>query len=202
MENNFSQNIVENSRYERDSFTSVFMQFTEDSKYYRSYAFCFYEGEDGKYYDSRIRKVFSDNIYTYKLNGKKNVLKLYRRLSDDPEYKDSCCMYFIDRDFGFDSVQGEDIYQTPCYSIENLYVNEDSLKRILQSEFGLNPRDEVSIKIIDSFKMRLKEFIDIITEFNVYIYLRDKKQISNSVFKANDIKTSSITNIKLFFTKA
>lgn len=35
----------------------------------------------------------------------------------------------------------ENLFETPCYSIENLYVQRECLMKILQSEFGLNEID-------------------------------------------------------------
>ena len=48
---------LEQMRKERGTHQAIFTQFANNSKYFKTYAFCFYEGEDGKYYNSRIRKL-------------------------------------------------------------------------------------------------------------------------------------------------
>ena len=54
-------------------------------------------------------------------------------------YEKVCTMFFVDRDYDFSQKQiDEDLFVTPCYSIENLYVQRECFVNILQSEFGLN----------------------------------------------------------------
>ena len=41
-------------REERNKYESVYIQFVDSQSYYNEYAFCFYKGDDAKYYDFRI----------------------------------------------------------------------------------------------------------------------------------------------------
>ena len=79
--------------------------------------FCFFEGKDAPYYSSRIKNYFDDYI-NFKCNNKANVIKLYKKINN--KKSDYLLAFFIDRDFD-DSLENPDIYETPTYSIENLY---------------------------------------------------------------------------------
>ena len=150
---------IQKMREERQSDNSVFMQFVHNSRQYNDYVFCFYEGEDGKYYDSRIRQLFGNKICTYTVRGKKNVLKLFDKIQRDDYYEDVCTMFFVDSDYDEALSQerkSDKIFETPCYSIENLYVQDECLMRILQSEFGLNEIDEY-----DKTMSKIKETLEI-----------------------------------------
>ena len=56
----------------------AFSRYCQEKKKYRDYLFCFFEGEDAKYYFPRIEK-YSGYEYTkiihYNCGGKKGVLK-------------------------------------------------------------------------------------------------------------------------------
>lgn len=178
-------------RAERGAYEAIYIQFANEPRYHNSYAFCFYEGEDGKYYDSRIRQKFGDKIITYAVGNKKEVLKLLRKVRSSGLYNSVCTMFFIDRDYD-ESRAGsdEDLFETPCYSIENLYVQRECLLKILQSEFGLNEIMEDCKKCIQDFEAREAEFNQYILEFNALAYLRRKKSDSNSNISLSSVKTS------------
>ena len=111
---------IQKMREERQSDNSVFMQFVHNSRQYNDYVFCFYEGEDGKYYDSRIRQLFGNKICTYTVRGKKNVLKLFDKIQRDDYYEDVCTMFFVDSDYDEALSQerkSDKIFETPCYSM-------------------------------------------------------------------------------------
>lgn len=189
---------LEKMRAERQTSESVYMQFANSGKYHTSHAFCFYEGEDRKYYDNRIREKFQDNFITYPVGNKKEVLKLLKAIRDSGLYKNVCTMFFVDRDFD-ESLMGTDIdlYETPCYSIENLYTQPECLMKILQSEFGLNAMDADYQKCMKDFQLRQKEFDNHMLEFNALVYLRRKKSDSNSNYSFSSVKTSRMATIKV-----
>lgn len=167
---------LELMRKERGTYEAVYLQFINSRKYYKEYAFCFYEGEDGKYYDGRIRQRFKDKIMTFPVGNKKEVLKLLDKIKKAGLYEDVCTMFFVDRDYDVSMVgYSEDLYETPCYSIENLYVQQDCLLKILQSEFSLNKIEEDCKKCLQDFEHREMEFNNQILEFNSLVYLRRKK---------------------------
>lgn len=192
---NFS---IEQMRKERGTYEAIYLQFVNNRKYYKTYAFCFYEGEDGKYYNSRIRKRFGNNFFTYTVGNKKEVLKLLKKITSTNLYDDVCTMFFVDKDYDISSGKcNEKLFETPCYSIENLYVQRECLLNILQSEFGLNEIDDDCKRCLSDFDEREREFNNQILEFNSLVYLRRKKSDSNSNFAFSSIKTSHIVKVNL-----
>lgn len=185
---------LENMRREREKEEAIYIQFANSRKNYKTHAFCFYEGEDGKYYNPRVELKF-DKFISYKVGNKKEVLKLLDRIVSTDLYRDVCVMFFVDRDYDISrSGYREELYETPCYSIENLYVQRKCLRKILQSEFGLNESDNDYVKCMQDFEQRETEFNDEILEFNALAYLRRKKGYNYSF---GSIKTSQMINIKV-----
>lgn len=195
MENNDSLSL-DIMRKERGTYEAIYIQFINNRKYYTTHAFCFYEGEDGKYYDDRIRHKFNDNFFTYAVGNKKEVLKLLSKIREANLYEDVCTMFFVDRDYDVSMAEkDEDLFETPCYSIENLYVQRESLIKILQSEFGLNKIDEDCHRCLQDFETREQEFNNHILEFNALALLRRKKSDSNSNFSFSSVKTSHMVKV-------
>lgn len=191
---------LEQMREERKTAEAIFVKFINNTKYHKSYAFCFYEGEDGKYYDPRIRVLFNDRFITYPVGNKIEVLKLLHRLNENMVYNDVCMMFFVDRDYD-ESLTGKyrNLFETPCYSIENLYAQKACFCYILRSEFGLNIGDEDFDKCVSDFEIRMNEFNNYLLEFNALVYLRRKKSSSNSDFSfSKSIKTSHLVESNIF----
>lgn len=189
--------LVEKMRKERGSYGAVFVKLVNNQKYYNSHAFCFYEGEDGKYYDCHIRQYFHDKFITFSVGNKKEVLKLLKKVNTTDLYKNVCLMFFVDRDYDEIRESNKDLFVTPCYSIENLYVQEECLKKILQSEFGLNILEEDYQKCLQDFRLRENEFNDHLLEFNSLVYLRRKKSESNSNFSFGTVKTTHLIKFRI-----
>lgn len=190
--------LLEQMRKSREIYEVSYMKFINDRKYHSSYAFCFYENEDGKYYNSRIKQKFKDNFIIYPVGNKKGVLKLLNKIRSSNLYENVCTMFFVDRDYDA-SLEGkdEDLFETPCYSVENLYVQKECLINILQSEFSLNKTDKDCKKCLKDFEDREREFNNIILEFNALIYLKRKKSDSNSNVSFGSIKTFHLAEIEI-----
>ena len=155
--------IMEQMRAKRNVAEAVFKKFTEAKDKFDTYAFCFFEGEDGKYYNSRIEKYWGGNFIPLVAGNKKEVLKVMRMIKASPLYNTVCTMFFVDRDYD-KSLKGtdKDLFETPCYSIENLYAQETTFCRILQAEFGLSIIDSDYCKCLETYRARLAEFNQII----------------------------------------
>lgn len=190
-------NMLEEMRLQRGNAEVIYKKFTESRKFHNTHAFCIYEGEDGKYYNHRIQRYWNDNIIPFTAGNKKEVLQVMKRITSDPLYTSVCVMFFIDRDYDT-SLMGthKDLFETPCYSIENLYANEIVFQRILQAEFGLNITDSDYYKCISDYKTLLTEFNKIIVKFNAIVKFQHifaphiKCQFSS-------IKTSHIVCVQL-----
>lgn len=161
---------LDSMRNSRNVSEVVFKKFTEANKYFETHAFCFYEGEDGKYYDSRVTKYWGRNFISLVAGNKREVLKIMKKIKSDSLYDNVCTMFFVDRDFD-KSLAGadDDLFETPCYSVENFYAQEIVFARILQSEFGLSVMEADYHKCLECYKKRFEEFVKVIIKFNAII---------------------------------
>lgn len=186
-------------RQGREESSTAFMEFAGKKDYYREYAFCFYEGEDGKYYDNRIRNIIGDKFIHIRAGNKNKVLKTMKLIKSKSEYKDVTTMFFVDRDMEFNMPEygEEDVFVTPCYSIENLYVNEESFGKILETEFGLNLYDEDYKRYKRKFTELYEEFCELMLEFNALVLIRKEKESYCQQAKIQDIKTINLVNIDI-----
>lgn len=187
-------------RLGREESSTAFMEFTSKRKYHSNYAFCFYEGEDGKYYDHRIRSIIGKDFIRIKAGNKNKVLKVLKLIKDKPEYQSVNTMFFVDRDMGFDmkEYKEKDVYVTPCYSIENLYVNEDSFGMILETEFGLNIDDADYITYKQKFVEMYHDFCELMLEFNALVLLRKEKELDCEKVIIQNIKTTDLVTIDVY----
>lgn len=136
---------------------------------------CFFEGEDVKYYGPRLDMLRPDLHWeSVNCGGKGVVLKLWNLINTHELYSPAKTAFFFDKDF--DDVGShpvaKNVYITPCYSVENLYVTESAAKRVLRSEFNLNERpdeDGMFAKCFELFQGRLDEFLDAIQLANSWI---------------------------------
>ena len=139
-----------------------------------TYSFPFFEGKDDfKYYWCRLAPFIGEQGYeTYICRSKGNVLQLYNmiRFQTKPRDNEKIC-YFVDNDYEKSQLQNEDIYVTPTYSIENLYISDSAIKNMLKGEWGL------------SGEMLKADKDDFEIAFN---YLKGKRdEVINSIIYAN-----------------
>jgi len=135
----------------------------------RNGLFCFFEGKDNAYYVPRIKR-YTDNYYPIKCGGRDKVLDVYRLITIHSEYDKYKKTFFIDRDFNEPlPPHNPPIFETPGYSIENLYVSVDVFKEILKNEFHLSEVSDKSFPVcITLFTDRQKEFHQATTLFNAW----------------------------------
>lgn len=191
--------LLDEMRKGKEEASSVFMEFTSKRTSHADYAFCFYEGEDGKYYDHRIRSIIGNDFFHIKAGNKKKVLRTMELIKSKSEYQEVNTMFFVDRDMGFDmeEYKEKDVYVTPCYSIENLYVNEDSFGMILETEFGLNVDDADYITYKQKFVKMYHDFCELMLEFNALVLIRKEKELDCEKVNIQKIKTTDLVNIDI-----
>jgi hypothetical protein len=164
---------VENLRRNRKGATAIFTLFTRMKNKYQSGIFCCFEGDDAKYYFKRIEdntNYAPDNIIVLDCEGKAEVLRFYHLINGKSEYKSIKFLYFIDRDFDPPKVDSlSEVYETPCYSVENLYTTEEAFVRILKCEFNYNETDDEYEWLIDTFRKRQSDFHIKTLYFNAWI---------------------------------
>lgn len=157
---------IQQLRHSKEKATVAYQEFALSTKTYYNYLFCFFEGNDNPYYVPRI-KNFTNEIFTINCGGRDKVLKVYELISKQEVYNKYSKAFFIDRDFNSPHQNNRDIiFETPCYSIENLYVNKNVLEQILINDFQLS-RNDTSYKVcISLFNDRFKEFNSSVCLFN------------------------------------
>lgn len=205
---------IEKIKKERSNAQSIFTKFTKNRELFNKKMFCFFEGEDRKYYGSRIEEyanIPEEEIIFYSCSGKEQVLKLYKMLKN--KYMNVQKMFFVDKDY--DNIECEkELYVTPGYSIENFYVTENAFKKILHKEFGINTIDKDFNKCLNNFNDRKEEFNSQIIKLNGWLYYQKEQikrkgvvYINYQNFKLNKIFDISInklvikTNINTQFLK-
>lgn len=190
----------------RDKNSVIYIKFMQDYDEYPDKIFCFFEGEDYKYYRNRIIEtlnVSDDNIFHYDCKGKNEVLKLYEYLKYD---KNSKKMFFIDRDFDKKIQKNGILFQTDGYSVENYYVSDTAFKKFISTEMDLNTNNINFKKCVEDYVSRKEEFNNAITRLNAYIKyirLRDKDNLRLEIKQDKElinffVSKIEVDNIKCF----
>jgi hypothetical protein len=190
---------VEQLREARKGASVAYMKFTRKAKEIEDTSkmlFCFVEGEDSKYYSVRVDLICKElESEFFKCNGKREVLKAYHIIQEHDEYKKHQLAYFVDRDFDetIRNRYGNEIYETPCYSIENLYTTMEAFKKIIEHEFKLSEKDNDYEKCLELFKERQKKFHEEMRLLNAWIAYN--KELYNK-FEDNSLKLN-LNNLRL-----
>lgn len=129
---------------ESDSSIVIYTEFvTNFRKNSKEYVYCFYEGRDDNiYYNLRVENLSGKTAEWFNCNGKDNVVDIQKMISNIKEYMHEPILYFVDKDYSNNEYISKDIYITPCYSIENFYVNLDSFKKIIRGVFNMTSSSE------------------------------------------------------------
>jgi hypothetical protein len=160
--------------------------------------YCFFEGyEDRTYYAIRIENISNAEKYKdYICGGKDEVLKVHSLIKQNQHYKSVKTGFFIDKDFDSQAYSDE-IYETPTYSIENLYCCKEAFEKILTSEFRLKPEDNDYTKCL-SIYLNLQE------SFNQETFLLNAWLACQADYRnENGIKTrlNIDKRVKVYFDK-
>jgi hypothetical protein len=161
---------VETLRRSKEKHTVAFEEFMLSTRHFPNYLFCFFEGKDNAYYIPRIKR-FTDQYCLIKCGGRDSVLAVHQLIKNRTEYKRYKKAFFIDRDFNPPlKPQHPPIFETPCYSIENLYVSAAVFKEILINVFDFSlASDESALNhCIQFFTDRQNEFHTAVLLFNAW----------------------------------
>jgi hypothetical protein len=172
---------VEELRKSRDKPQVAFAEFANATRKNPEHLFCFFEGKDNAYYVSRIKR-FIENYYPVKCGGKQSVLDVYKLITGKEEYQKYKLGFFIDRDFNSSiGAKNPPIFETPCYSVENLYVSVNVFKEILTNELHLSEvSDSIFGKLVNLYEQRQNEFHNSVLLFNSwYACLIEKREKEN-----------------------
>ncbi|NHH85879.1 DUF4435 domain-containing protein [Cobetia sp. MB87] len=166
----------------------------------------FFEGEDEKYYTIRVNNYYRGIDWVgVNAKGKTNVLALREKIKKHPRYKDINSMFFVDADFDDNSKLAayEDVYVTPCYSVENFYFSEKVFISILSAEFGVsefNEDSECYRTVLDLYRETVSQYIEAIKPFNCLVYnLKNKKKEGafSGGLNLSDIKFESLVDVNI-----
>lgn len=194
-------NYLDQLRLSKDKASVAFQEFALSTRIFNDYFFCFFEGKDSPYYVPRINP-FVEKIKPINCGGKEKVLRVYELINNQEVYSKYKKAFFIDRDFNnpIENIDGL-IFETPCYSIENLYVNTETFKKILLHELQLSETTDKSFEVcISLFNDRLTEFNNSTKLFNSWyaclIEIRDNQGIQTGV-NLDDKLPKGFVNITL-----
>jgi hypothetical protein len=165
-------------RDKRSSYVVELLKLIKRIDNYHDTVVSVFEGEDAKYYGTRIDVILGS--YTRKnltCGGKSNVLRLRDKVSENVELSQAKIIYFVDTDFD-ENVTDENIYSTPCYSVENLYASCKTLENLLKDELGLCAIKEATL-INDVVEMYEKIEVlsdEALVELNAFIMAYSNKE--------------------------
>jgi hypothetical protein len=144
---------VERLTQAKEKGKTAFLEFTRAHTSNSHCLFCFFEGEDAKYYMFRIKENLPGmDLVGIDCGGKSIVIEqVYDVLKrhENPSYQQAKKAFFVDRDFdeALSEELRKDIYETPCYSIENFYTTVNCFTSILKYEFKINEFDPADEKL-------------------------------------------------------
>ena len=167
---------VNSLRNSRDSYVVVYDRFMKLYPKEPQKVYCFMEGYmDDKYYGLRVDKYFSQKKVYLCCGGKAAVLHMRRVIAASDLYDDCKCLYFTDRDFD-GPLNDSYVFETPCYSIENFFVQKEVLEEILKREFHiyeLNPNYQT---ILNLYEEAFESFHHCIVLLNAWIYYQREQE--------------------------
>lgn len=149
----------------------LFMKFKDKvSKYGINRIYCFVEDYDMPYYSSIITALSDMEWTSIRCKGKEKVIEIHDYLKDMETYTQYKKRYFVDKDFDDNSDLDDDIYVTPSYSIENLYLTDDCMRKILETEYEIDPIDDEEIfnRTMALFQSQREEFHQAVLLFNAW----------------------------------
>lgn len=186
---------VDKLRASRGKAVAVFTEFTRlYKKHAESALYCFFEGQDSKYYGIRIKSVVRPEKCEFlSCKGKDGVLEIYKMLSSRKHYDNARKAYFVDKDFD-KSIDEIGIYETPCHSVENFYTSVECFQSILKSEFNLTEADENFERSVQLYIKLQEEFHNSVELLNAWIACHIDKSSGLNVL---DINFSKLVHIDL-----
>ncbi|EJM10597.1 hypothetical protein PMI22_05749 [Pseudomonas sp. GM21] len=131
--------------------------------------------DDPKYYTPIFSALIRTAWDPLSVGGKSNSLELRNQIRRHPKYHNDNVYFFVDRDFDA-PLDYPDTYTTPGYSIENLYCESDTVRRLLEAECGLSKAEIENRK--DILEYLLSTYINTQKKF----HSNRKIHLLNSVF--------------------
>ena len=146
-----------------------------------SYVYCFVENYDLSFYPHRVEDILGNKATGIPCDGKKNVLNVFTLIKSKPEYNKYSTRFFVDADFDDNSGIDQHVYVTTCYSIENLFTDEEVIARVLESEYQIRPQDTHGKhkKCLDLYRNELNEFHQAVLLYNAWYRAEKQRGLSH-----------------------
>ena len=199
-------NRAELLRNARSTYTVAWLEFINHLAKSPNSLFCFFEGEDNRYFIGRISPLLAadSDVKPVDCGGKGAVIKIndlwfqkFHSSAGSPK-----CLIFLDRDFdckGSLTIHPP-VYVTPTYSIENFFVAEPSAKQILVNEFKVGGEEDIEeCDALSFFEEMLRKFLDAANELNAWIFLQRKHELHDP--QGHKCHLNGVTFSKLFRVK-
>jgi len=148
--------------------------------------FCFFENKDAPYYHLRIKTSFKGDFHYISCGNKSMVKKTFNLIKGHKEYDKYKLAFFIDRDFD-ESIKNKfnEIYETPSYSIENLYCSINSMKEFIKTDLQLGEENPLHNSILELYQILQSDFLNASLIFNAWYKLQKSK--SKSLNQPNNV---------------
>lgn len=154
--------------------------------------FCFYEGKDDcKFYNIKLLEM-DKQVTHFICYSKINVIN-FRKFMKKRYGKLKKIIYFIDKDFDeiidnkkYNTLKNKNnLYITPCYSVENIFTDKKVFENILINEYNYPLNSENYKELQNKFLILKNEFHEYIKNINfwyaTYKYFYNKKDIRHEI---------------------
>lgn len=139
--------------------------------------------DDPKFYTSKFTAILGNKWSMVSVGGKSKVLEVRESIRNHPIYRGDSVFFLMDKDFDEKDPE-QDIYITPCYSIENLYCTPETIRNLVISECGLS--DYKASKRLEIIDYIVREYIKLRSTYHnsrqltaansIFLYVRKKLQ--------------------------
>lgn len=162
---NIMAKILQEMVESKESYNVAWLEYKQESKKAKDTYFCFFEGEDRKFYLSYIEQRIG-KINTYNCGGRDAVITLSKKLTSEEK-----CLFFVDADYHLYTKEVDinpKIFQTNKYSIESYFLESSSFKYILKYTIGINENNKHFNRILENFEKRKSDFLALNIDYTVY----------------------------------
>lgn len=195
-------NTVDSLREARDGNTVPLALFYSEYKNDENTCYGFVEGKDDpSYYRNIIQHKIGPkySIILYPAGGKKKVKYIYDKLHENAR-SISKVVYFMDRDLSDlvdddNIIKDETVYITDQYSIENDFLNENTLEYAAQDLLGfskMTKNEKAQIKNL--YKKQFELFKDAMIPIMTHIIIWKRRSIKNATY--NNLKIEKLFEVK------
>jgi hypothetical protein len=131
--------------------------------------YCFVEAEVDKiFYNAKIRSLLDILPITFQCKNKGNVLAIFKEVKGRKAYDVIRKGFFVDRDFDYE-VHDADIYVTPYHSVENFYVQQQTVEVIIEDLFRITRFEEDLLTAISYFNRLFALFHERVLLLNIFL---------------------------------